>query len=301
MCLTTLQVEGYTGDNYSVFATDGLFFHSGLEAASVVVWNMDNRQEVGRLEGHDEEAFRIIAARGNIAVSNHDGGPRLWNLQTLQCTATAPAADMEGDYVNTASITGSKLLQGYEGDHGIKVWDIAAAEPIALADLEGHTDGVGCIKSSAVTALSGSGDATMRLWDLRTSKCVRTMEGHTGTVYSVDMDGQCVKAVSGSFDESVKLWDLGSGRCMETYEGLTNSPLGKVVMHESGKSFLSSDQRDYIVRTWAVGSTKARMTADFSASFPPDGISHLFASRDLSRVAYCCISPDRRLELRYWK
>ena len=165
MCLTTLQVEGYTGDNYSVFATDGLFFHSGLEAASVVVWNMDNRQEVGRLEGHDEEAFRIIAARGNIAVSNHDGGPRLWNLQTLQCTATAPAADMEGDYVNTASITGSKLLQGYEGDHGIKVWDIAAAEPIALADLEGHTDGVGCIKSSAVTALSGSGDETMRLWD----------------------------------------------------------------------------------------------------------------------------------------
>ena len=262
---------------------------------------MDSQQAVGRLEGHDEEYFGIIAAEGNIAVSDHDSGPRLWNMETLQCTATLPAADhLEADNVLTASIAGNKMLLGYK-DRNIKVWDIAAAgAPIALADLAGHTGDVYSITMSAGTALSGSEDKTVRLWDLRTSSCVRTMEGNSDEVWSVDMDGHCRTAVVGYGVNTFKLWDLGSGRCIEVYGGHSVRGSVNVVMHESGRSFLSAGWKDYIVKTWAVGNTVARMTADFKASRRPGGNSRLFASRDLSRVAYCCTS-EGKLELRYWK
>ena len=277
-----------------VYVTEHLFLYPDPEAA-VVVWDMDNQQEVGRLEGHDEEAFRIIAARGNIAVSNHDSGPRLWNLETLQCTAT-----LLDDKMSTASIAGNKMLLVHEsGSYDIDVWDIAPDAPVALANLEGHIQAVSSIKTSTDMALSGSEDKTVRLWDLRAGRCVRTMEGHSGQVWAADMDGQCRTAVSASEDKTLKLWNLGDGRCIDTY-GVPSRGCVDVVMHENGSSFLSAGCNDYIVKTWVVGNTEARMTADFKASRRPGGYNSLFASRDLSRVAYCCTS-DGKLELRYWK
>ena len=183
----------------------------------------------------------------------------------------------------------------------IQLWDIAAnSAPVALPGLEGHTDMVCSIKASSNMVLSGSSDKTVRLWDLRTGKCVRTMEGHTGTVYSVDMDGHCRTAVSGSEDNLIRLWDLGSGRCSATFAG-HSSLVQDVVMHESGSSFLSLGC-DLVVNAWAVGSSKASMRADLKA-FIPYGTcrgSRLFAGKALSTVAHCCVNSIS-LELRLWR
>ena len=259
-----------------------------------MVRDMGSQQTIlGRLEGHDAP-IRHVAARGNVAVSAQRSGPlRLWNLTTLQCTATLPdMPDTRASYC----MEGKVLLGSADGP--IKVWDIAASSPVPLPDLEGHAAVVWCVKASASLALSCSADETAWLWDLRTSRCVRTMEGHTGAVWSADMDGHCRTAVSGSTDKTVKLWDLGSGRCIETYQGHA-SYVRDVVMHESGSSFLSAGNEDCIVNAWVVGRTEPIMMADFTALCPPDSRSHLFTSRDLSKVACCCISDDE-LELRYW-
>ena len=123
------------------------------------------------------------------------------------------------------------------------------------------------------------------------------MEGHTGRVFSVDMDRNCRSAGSGSDDETVKLWDLGSGRCSATLEdgpGLVRD----VVMHESGRSFLSSGQ--FTAKAWSVGSS---MRADLKMFFPRGKwASRLFASRDLSRVACCAWDiTAMKLEMRLWR
>ena len=240
---------------------------------------MDKLTVAGRLVCH---ALRIkdVATRGILAVSAQlNGPPRLWNLETMQCTASLPRmSDVWSTYC-----TESKVLLGAVGR--IKLWHVAASSPVPLPDLLGHTDLIYCIKASASMALSGSGDKTVRLWDLRTGKCVRTMLGHTGSVFSVDMDGHCRTAVSGSEDKAVKLWDLGSGHCIATYEGHSTS-VRDVVMHESGSSFMSAGRNDHTVKAWVIGSTQAGMTADFKALCPLGSSSRLFANRDFSRVAH---------------
>ena len=263
------------------------------------MWSMDSQTELGRLVGHDRK-IAAVAARGNLAVSSQGGGPpRLWNLEAMQCTATLP--DMPGvpDTYSACCMEGKVLLGSDDGP--IKLWDIATSAPVALPDLEGHTDAIFDIKVSMSMVLSGSADDLVRLWDLRTGKCVRTMAGHRGGVPSVDMDTHCRTAVSGGGkgDTTVRLWDLGSGRCSAAYEG-HSSEVRDVVLHESGSSFLSSGD-DHIVNAWAVGSSKANMRADFT-SLLGNKTSRLFASKDLSKVAYCCINTGRKkLELRLWR
>ena len=263
-----------------------------------MVWDTDSQKELGRLEGHDKQ-ITTVSAWANLAVSTqYNGPPRLWNLETMQCTATLPG-DMPNVY-SSCCMEGKVLLGSTTGP--IKLWDISASVPVALPDMVGHASGVFGIKASESMVLSGSMDKTVRLWDLRTSECVRTMEGHTDTVWSVDMDGQCRTAVSGSNDESVRLWDLGSGRCSATFEG-HSVMVRDVVMHESGSSFLSSGS-GFIVNAWDVGSNKASMRADLKACSPPGvyGVGRLFASRDLSSLAFSCFDTGtRKLEFRLWR
>ena len=294
-----LQAELSTTTHSSAICLQGhLLLYPDLSASnSLVVWDMDNQKMAGRLEGHNA-IIRGAAIMGNLAVSTQvNRPPRLWNLETLQCTATLP--DMPA--IVSACCMEDRVLLGSSGT--IRVWDVAASTPVPLPDLEGHTAAaVFCIKASASTVLSGSEDETVWLWDMRTGKCVRTMEGHTDIVISVDMDEQCRTAVSGSADKMARLWDLGSGHCIGTYEGHTKI-VRDVVMHESGSSFLSYGN-DNIVNHWAVGSTKAIMRADMTvSSSPPKAFfSRLFASKDLSSVTRCCVDRSNMLaDFRVWR
>ena len=142
---------------------------------------MDSQRALGQLGSHDD-VIRAAAARGTLAVScqqRGSGGSRVWNLETMQCTAMLPKGP-EGIETTTACCTEGKVFLG-QINGIVKLWDVAASAPVALADLEGHTSDVNSIKASAAgsMALSGSGDRTVRLWDLRTNRCVRTMEGHS--------------------------------------------------------------------------------------------------------------------------
>ena len=299
-----LQAECFVDERYAVCMADRLFLYPDTDSKSLVVWDTDTQQRRGRLEGHDQQV-RFVEATGSLAFSSQrHGAARLWNLETMRCTATL--SDALGIIYSACCDIRGRVLLGSTGT--IKVWDAAASAPAPLPDLEGHTGLVLSIKASADTALSGSVDKTVRLWDLRTGQSVRTMEGHTGPIFSVDMDCQCRTAVSGSRDKTVKLWDLGSGRCIDTYEGHT-SYVRDVVMHESGSSFLSADiAGGHVINAWAVGSAKATMRADMSkaiASLLPAGqpFSHrMFASRDLASVTYCTMvgTDPLKIYLKRW-
>ena len=54
-------------------------------------------------------------------------------------------------------------------------------------------------------------------------KLLRTLEGHTDTVYSVAFDPTGQTLASGSDDNTVKLWEPASGKLLRTLEGHTGS------------------------------------------------------------------------------
>ena len=64
---------------------------------------------------------------------------------------------------------------------------------------------------------SGSDDKTIRLWDAASGQCTRTLEGHTGNVWSVCSLGGGVLA-SGSFDNTIRLWGAGEVKALSALD-----------------------------------------------------------------------------------
>jgi WD40 repeat protein len=263
-----------------------LYPHNGTSTA---VWDMEDDRSLGLLEGHTSPVFwASINKKTAVTISNlvnWVGPVKIWSLETMQCTANLTTTSSAA-----AGLLKDRLLLRSEGGP-IKVWDIGGSTPVALMDLQGHTDYTFSIDASDISnvALSGSRDHSVRLWDLRTGQCVRVMEGREDQVNSVSMDSACKTAVSGSDDKTVKLWDLGSGQCIETYEH--GREVCDVMMHESGSSFLSVGGG--VVKAWATASGPDRplLDADLSALCDPNEALVGAASRDLSRVGVCSWDP----------
>ncbi|HWA24586.1 MAG TPA: TIR domain-containing protein [Lacunisphaera sp.] len=68
-------------------------------------------------------------------------------------------------------------------------------------------------------ALTGADDMTVRLWNVETGRCLRVLEGHKNSVWSVAWSGDQRRALSGGMDNTVRLWDVETGRCLRVFEG----------------------------------------------------------------------------------
>jgi small GTP-binding protein len=93
-------------------------------------------------------------------------------------------------------------------------------------------------------------DNTIRLWNAETGECLRTLEGHNGSVYCVAFDPSGRNLASGSNDRTVKLWDVVSGRLLRTLKG-HRGPVWSVAFDRAGRT-LASGSGDYSIKLWEV-------------------------------------------------
>ena len=115
--------------------------------------------------------------------------------------------------------------------------------------LKGHDDHViTCLQFSGNTIVSGSDDNTLKVWNATTSKCMRTLTGHTGGVWSSQMKDNII--VSGSTDRMLRVWDAETGECTQTLYGHT-STVRCLHLHDN---IVVSGSRDATLRVWDVTS-----------------------------------------------
>ncbi|XP_067004294.1 F-box/WD repeat-containing protein 7 [Anabrus simplex] len=113
--------------------------------------------------------------------------------------------------------------------------------------LKGHDDHViTCLQFSGNRIVSGSDDNTLKVWSATTGKCLRTLVGHTGGVWSSQMSGAII--ISGSTDRTLKVWNAESGHCIHTLYGHTSTVR---CMHLHGKKVVSGS-RDATLRVWNI-------------------------------------------------
>lgn len=88
--------------------------------------------------------------------------------------------------------------------------------------LKGHDDHViTCLQFCGNRIVSGSDDNTLKVWSAVTGKCLRTLIGHTGGVWSSQMAGNVI--ISGSTDRTLKVWNAETGQCLHTLYGHTST------------------------------------------------------------------------------
>ena len=152
----------------------------------------------------------------------------------------------------------------------------------------GHTAQVLAVAFSpdGRSALSGSGDRTLKLWDVATGRELSTLAGHTAAVTSVAFSPDGGSVLSGSADESLKLWDVATGKEIRTFTGHTERVMS-VAISPDGRSVLSGSD-DMRLKLWDVATGKeihsftGHADSVGSVVFSPDGRSALSGSHDMS-------------------
>ena len=155
---------------------------------------------------------------------------------------------------------------------------VAAAHPLCVRTLEGHTGGVRAVAVTpdGKTAVSAGSDSTLRVWDLASGQTRRTLEGQTSV--AVTPDGKT--AVSAGDDDALRVWDLTSGQMLRTLKGHT-LPVLAVAVTPDGKTAVSASY-DNTLRVWDLASGQARRTlkGQTSVAVTPDGKTAVSAGDD---------------------
>ena len=132
---------------------------------------------------------------------------------------------------------------------------------------------------------------------------VRTLEGHTGAIYSVSISPDGLYAVSGSYDNTLRLWELDTGRCIRTLVKHTGwaKYVNSASISPDGRYVLGSE--GHILRLWELGTGRCIRTLEghtdsvTSVSTSPDGRYAVSGSRKKNRSTISYGFDDRTLRL----
>jgi hypothetical protein len=80
----------------------------------------------------------------------------------------------------------------------------------------------------------------LRVWDLASGQTLRTLEGHTDTVYACAISPDGRTALSASRDGTLRLWDLASGRELAQFYG--DAPLRCCAFSRDGRRIVAGDE-----------------------------------------------------------
>ena len=136
------------------------------------------------------------------------------------------------------------------------------------------------------TLASGSSDNTNSLLNATTGQYRVTLEGHSGTIYSVAFspDGQTL--ASGSSDNTIRLWSATTGFHKQTLTGHTSS-IYDLSFIEDGQTLVSKSNDDTI-RLWDIATGQHKETLSVNnlrnVSINSDGtmLAGLYSNRNIS-------------------
>ena len=84
--------------------------------------------------------------------------------------------------------------------------------------------------------------------DVSNFKCLKTLEGHSETVFSVAYSSDGTKIISGSNDETIKIWEANTGECLKTLKG--HSDWVYSVAYSPDGTKIISGSRDETIKIW---------------------------------------------------
>lgn len=152
-------------------------------------------------------------------------------------------------------------------DKTIRLWDLGTGEPIRVLRPPVGPGAHGYLFSAALSpddsllavgtyrALTPLYDHRIHLIELPAGRMVRSLKGHSYTIYDLAFSPEGDRLASASHDGTVRIWDVKTGDSLKTLRG-HSEPVHGVAWSADGKQVVSGSL-DKTARIWSVESGTA--------------------------------------------
>ncbi|MXV76889.1 WD40 repeat domain-containing protein [Candidatus Poribacteria bacterium] len=197
------------------FSLDSNTIATASDDKTIRLWDARTGKYLKTLTGHTAPIRTVeFSPDGEIIASGSaDKTIRLWNRHTGKLIKTFTEAQTPIEF----SPDGKVLLGRSRNPHQLQMLNVMTGELIKTL----HWSNLVC--SAAFSADSniiatGSADKTARLWNANTGESIRTLTGHTDTVYTPVFSPDGNKLVTHCNDSALRLWDINTGKNIITHQ-----------------------------------------------------------------------------------
>ncbi len=267
-------------------------------AGEVTLWNLPDRQIIGKLRTDTEENGTYSLAfspDGKILAVGSYTNITLWDIVTQKAIGQTPVINQGGINNLIFSKDGTRVLSG-SGDGSITLWDTSSQQSIGKFS-GGNTNIYSlALSPDGQTLASISSDQSITLWDVNTQKRISQLIGGFSPVccLAYSPDGRLLAA--GEKDDKGNftiLWDVAS-----------QLPYGKPIpglyaaFSNDGKTLATSNREEKTVTLWNASTQESisepfKVPGAYKLLFSMDGNSLIAAYSDenISSIAVLDLLP----------
>ncbi|KAL9937777.1 hypothetical protein V8E36_003322 [Tilletia maclaganii] len=168
------------------------------------------------LRGHNHFVSDVvISSDGQFALSaSWDKTLRLWDLNTG--TTTRRFVGHTNDVLSVSFSADNRQIVSASRDRSIKLWNTLGECKYNIADADGHTEWISCVRFSPnpqnPVIVSAGWDKVVKVWELSKCKLKTNHFGHTGYINTVTISPDGSLCASGGRDGQTMLWELSDGK-----------------------------------------------------------------------------------------
>ncbi|MEG5034627.1 Ig-like domain-containing protein [Microcoleus sp. AT3-D2] len=197
------------------------------------VWNLQTGEIIRSIEcsieGHSHWVLSVaISPNGNKLVSGGaDKNIKVWNLKSGKLIHTLIDLSWYSNWITAVAITpdGKTIVSG-STTKTIKTWDLNTGnlkdtlqDPKELSSVLSL-----CISHDGKVIACGSTNNKITLWNLDSGQLIRSIEGHSAWIQSLNITSDDTTLISGSRDGVMKFWQ---SKTEEVSSNQSGSVLGK--------------------------------------------------------------------------
>ena len=244
------KISSQIGVVYSVsYSPDGKYALTSNDEGVAKLWDINTGKELLEFIGHEGPVYNAIFSPDGkyVLTASKDTTAKLWETSTGQEVRTFQG-HTEDILAISFSPDGRYFATG--GDDGIaKIWNVENGNVIHNFHGSENVTSV-AISPDGKYLMVGNADGTAQIWDIVTEKEIRTLKGHSNTIYSVAFSPDGKLAVTASADRTVKIWNVITGEEIRTLSG-HDSAIWSVSFSPNGKYILTGSF-DGTARLWEV-------------------------------------------------
>lgn len=160
-------------------------------------------------------------------TGSYDRTARIWNLERVLPTTTLVGHRRRISSLEFLKTDGTRLLSAsLDRTARLWRWDPKRLRGELIAELLGHTDQLHMARFApdGRQLATASSDRTVKQWDGQTGALLRTLVGHSNTVFAVCYSSDSQRLFSASRD-GFRMWEAATGKLLATAQAHTGDPI----------------------------------------------------------------------------